>query len=59
MREEHTLTYDTTIEVTRSSLLDGDNNDMPVAEIIMIIVIIGIVVALYKKGKLPIISKKP
>jgi len=59
MREEHVLTYDTTIDVTGSSLLDGDNNDMPVAEIITIIVIIGIVVALYKKGKLPIISKKP
>ena len=58
MREEHVLTYDTTIDVTGLSLLDSDNGDMPIAEIITIIVIIGIIVALYKKGKLPIISKK-
>ena len=58
MREEHVLTYDTTIDVTGLSLLDSDNNDMPVTEIITIIVIIGIVGILYKKGKLPIISKK-
>ena len=58
MRAEHILSYDTTIDVTGLSLLDSDNGDMPVTEIITIIVIIGIVVALYKKGKLPIISKK-
>ena len=58
MREEHILSYDTTIDVTGLSLLDSDNDDMPVAEIITIIIIVGIVGVLYKKGKLPIISKK-
>ena len=58
MREEHILSYDTTIDVARSSLLDSNNGDMPISEIITIIVIVGIVGVLYKKGKLPIISKK-
>ena len=58
MREEHILTYDTTIDVTGLSVLDSDNGDMPASEIIIIIVIIGIIGVLYKKGKLPILSKK-
>ena len=58
MREEHVLTYDTTIDVTGLSVLDSDNGDMPASEIIIIIVIIGIIGVLYKKGKLPILSKK-
>jgi len=58
MRDEHIISYDTTIDVSGLSLLDADNDDMPVAEIITIIIIVGIIGVLYKKGKLPIISKK-
>ena len=58
MRKEHTLSYDATIDVIGSSILDNDNGDIPASEIIIIIVIIGIIGVLYKKGKLPILSKK-
>jgi len=58
MREEHTLSYDTTIDVSTLSMLDteeGDSSMGGIAAIIIIGIIIGI---LYKKGKLPMISKK-
>ena len=58
MRDEHSLSYDTTIDVSGLTLLDSNNDDMPAAEIITIIIIVGIIGVLYKKGKLPIINKK-
>ena len=58
MRQEYTLTHDTSIDVSTLSLLDDEEGDSPVGGIIAIIVIIGIVGILYKKGKLPMISKK-
>jgi len=51
MRDEHTLSYDTTIDIIGLSILDGDNADMPITEIIVIIVIAGIAGFLYKKIK--------
>ena len=58
MREEHILSYDTTIDVSTLSLLDTEEGDSPMGAIAAII-IIGIVVGiLYKKGKLPMMSKK-
>ena len=58
MREEHILSYDTTIDVSTLSLLDTEEGDSPMSAIAAII-IIGIVVGiLYKKGKLPMMSKK-
>jgi len=58
MREEHTLSYDTTIDVSTLSMLDNEEGDSPIGGIAAII-IIGIIIAfLYKKGKLPMISKK-
>ena len=58
MREEHILSYDTTIDVSALSLLDTEEGDSPMGAIAAII-IIGIIIAiLYKKGKLPMISKK-
>ncbi len=58
MREEHTLSYDTTIDVSTLSILDTEEGDSPMGTIAGII-IIGIIVAiLYKKGKLPMINKK-
>ncbi len=58
MREEHLLSYDTTIDVSTLSLLDSEEGDSPMGGIAAII-IIGIIIAiLYKKGKLPMISKK-
>jgi len=58
MREEHTLSYDTTIDVSTLSMLDNEEGDSPMG-VIAAIIIIGIIVAiLYKKGKLPMISKK-
>ena len=58
MREEHTLSYDTTIDVSTLSMLDNEEGDSPMGGIAAII-IIGIIIAiLYKKGKLPMISKK-
>ena len=58
MREEHILSYDTTIDVSTLSMLDNEEGDSPIGGIVAII-IIGIIIAiLYKKGKLPMISKK-
>ena len=58
MRQEYTLSHDATIDVLPLSMLDNDKGDSPVGSIIAIIVIIGIIGILYKKGKLPMISKK-
>ena len=58
MRDEHILSYDTTIDVSTLSILDTEEGDSPMGTIAGII-IIGIIVAiLYKKGKLPMINKK-
>ena len=58
MRNDKIITYDTTINVDGLSLIGASNDDSPVGGIIAIIIIIGIIAFLYKKGKLPIISKK-
>jgi hypothetical protein len=58
MREEHIISYDTTIDVSVLSMLDDEEGDSPVGGIIAIIIIIAIIGILYKKGKLPMISKK-
>ena len=58
MRQEHSISYDTTIDVSALSMLDSEEGDSPVSGLIAIIVIVGIIVILYKKGKLPMISKK-
>jgi hypothetical protein len=58
MREEHIISYDTTIDVSVLSMLDNEEGDSPIGGIIAIIIIIAIVGILYKKGKLPMISKK-
>ena len=58
MREEHIISYDTTIDVSVLSMLDTEEGDSPIGGIIAIIIIIGIIGILYKKGKLPMISKK-
>jgi len=51
MRQEHIMPYETTIDVSGLSILDSDNDDMPVTEIIIIIVVIGIIGFLYKRMK--------
>ena len=58
MREEHTLSYDTTIDVSTLSMLDNEEGDSPMGAIAAIIIIGVIIGILYKKGKLPMISKK-
>ena len=58
MREEHILSYDTTIDVSTLSLLDTEEGDSPMSAITAIIIIGIIVGILYKKGKLPMMSKK-
>ena len=58
MREEHIITYDTTIDVSVLSMLDNEEGDSPVGGIAAIIIILAIIGFLYKKGKLPMISKK-
>ena len=58
MREEHILSYDTTIDVSTLSMLDTEEGDSPVGGIAAIIIIVAIITILYKKGKLPMISKK-
>ena len=58
MREEHIITHDTTIDVSVLSMLDNEEGDSPTGGIIAIIIIIAIIGFLYKKGKLPMISKK-
>ena len=58
MREEHIISHDTTIDVSVLSILDNEEGESPVGGIIAIIIIIAIIGILYKKGKLPMISKK-
>ena len=58
MREEHILSYDTTIDVSTLSLLDTEEGDSPMGAIAAVIIIGIIVGILYKKGKLPMMSKK-
>ena len=58
MRQKHSISYDTTNDVSAMSMLDSEEGDSPVSGIIAIIVIVGIIAILYKKGKLPMISKK-
>ncbi len=58
MRQEHSISYDTAIDVSALSILDNDESDSPIGGIIAIIVILGIIAYLYKKGRLPMISKK-
>ncbi len=58
MRAEHIISYDTTIDVSVLSILDNEEGDSPMGGIIAIIIIIAIVGILYKKGKLPMTSKK-
>ena len=58
LRNDKLIIYDTTINVDGLSLIGTTNSDSPVGGIVAIIIIIGIIAFLYKKGKLPIISKK-
>ena len=58
MREEHTLSYDTTIDVSTLSILDTEEGDSPMGAIAGIIIIGLIIAILYKKGKLPMMNKK-
>ena len=58
MRNDKNITYDTTINVDGLSLIGANDGDSPAGGIVAIIIIIGIIAFLYKKGKLPIISKK-
>ena len=58
MRVEHILSHDATIDVSALSMLDNEEGDSPMGGIAAIIIIIAIIAILYKKGKLPMISKK-
>ena len=58
MRIEHILSHDATIDVSALSMLDNEEGDSPMGGIAAIIIIIAIIAILYKKGKLPMISKK-
>ena len=58
MRDEHILSYDTTIDVSGLSVIDTQDGDSSIGGIAAIIIIIGIIALLYKKGKLPMITKK-
>jgi len=58
MRDEHVLSYDTTIDVSGLSVIDTQDGDSSFGGIAAIIIIIGIIAFLYKKGKLPMITKK-
>ena len=58
MRNDKIITYDTTINVDGLSLIGSNDGDSPAGGIVAIIIIIAIIAFLYKKGKLPIISKK-
>ena len=58
MRDEHILSYDTTIDVSGLSVIDTQDGDSSIGGIAAIIIIIGIIAFLYKKGKLPMITKK-
>ena len=59
MRNDEVITHHTTINVEGLSLVGASDGDSSVGGIVAIIIIIGIIAFLYKKGKLPIISKKP
>ena len=58
IRNDELITYDTTINVDGLSLIGNSDSDSPVGGIVAIIIIIGIIAFLYKKGKIPMISKK-
>ena len=58
IRNDELITYDTTINVDGLSLIGTSDSDSPVGGIVAIIIIIGIIAFLYKKGKIPMISKK-
>ena len=58
IRNDEIITYDTTINVDGLSLMGTSDSDSPAGGIAAIIIIIGVIAFLYKKGKLPIISKK-
>ena len=58
IRNDEIITYDTTINVDRLSLMGTSDSDSPAGGIAAIIIIIGVIAFLYKKGKLPMISKK-
>jgi len=57
LRNDQLITYDTTINVNAPLIANSGDGDA-IGPIIAIIVILGIVFYLYKKGKLPMISKK-
>ena len=59
MRNDEVITHHTTINVEGLSLVGASDGDSSVGGIVAIIIIIGIIAFLYKKGKLPIKSKKP
>jgi|TARA_B100001750_G_scaffold129310_1_gene102796 hypothetical protein len=59
MRNDEVITHHTTINVEGLSLVGASDGDSSVGGIVVIIIIIGIIAFLYKKGKLPIITKKP
>ena len=58
MRNDEMIIYDTQINVDASSLIDTSDSDSSAGGIVVIIIIIGIIVFLYKKGKIPMKSKK-
>jgi len=58
IRNDEIITYDTTINVDGLSLMGTSDSDSPAGGIAAIIIIIGVIAFLYKKGKLPMISKK-
>ena len=57
MREEHSLSYDTTIDVSTLYILDTEEGDSPMRAIAAVIIIGAIIGILYKKGKLSRNSK--
>ena len=59
MGSEMCIRDSTTINVEGLSLVGASDGDSSVGGIVVIIIIIGIIAFLYKKGKLPIITKKP
>jgi uncharacterized membrane protein len=58
LRNDEIITYDTTINVDALSLIVASDSDSSAGGIVAIIIIIGVIAFLYKKGRLPIISKK-
>ena len=57
LRNDHIITYDTTVNVSAPLIASSGDGDYTGA-IIAFIVILGIIFYLYKKGKLPMMSKK-